>query len=209
MPPDAGRPQIGDVAPVFALASVQGGTVELAAYRDRRNVIVWFSRGFTCPFCLDYMDGIRAGYQDLVGVETEVIQIAPNMLASARSFFGTSPAPFPLVCDPDKRLYAVYGLGDRGAREASRTAVVSFSYAVSKGEGGTWVKGAYHDVLNRNFLRRLHHHAMTAIEQGLFVLDKHGIIRHVSVVGPIDPVPKAGRLAELVRDHCGSEPRPA
>ena len=113
------------------------------------------------------MDGIREGYQNLVGVETEVIQIAPNMLASARSFFGTSPAPFPLVCDPDKRLYAVYGLGDRGALEATRTAVVSFSYAVSQGEGSTWVKGAYLDVLNRNFLRRLHHHAMTAIARQL------------------------------------------
>jgi len=209
MPSDAGRPKVGDVAPVFALASVQGSTVELAAYRERRNVIVWFSRGFTCPFCLDYMDGIREGYQDLVGVETEVIQIAPNMLASARSFFGTSPAPFPLVCDPDKRLYAVYGLGDRGALEATRTAVVSFSYAVSQGEGGTWVKGAYHDVLNRNFLRRLHHHAMTAIEQGVFVLDKDGVIRHLSIVGQIDPVPKASRLAELVREHCLPQPRPA
>ena len=155
------------------------------------------------------MGGIREGYQNLVGVETEVIQIAPNMLASARSFFGTSPAPFPLVCDPDKRLYAVYGLGDRGALEATRTAVVSFSYAVSQGEGSTWVKGAYLDVLNRNFLRRLHHHAMTAIEQGLFVVDKQGVIRHVSVVGPIDPVPKADRLAELVREHCATQSSPA
>ena len=50
---------------------------------------------------------------------------------------------------------------------------------------------------------------MTAIEQGLFVVDKHGVIRHVSVVGPIDPVPKAGRLAELVREHCVPQPRPA
>ena len=32
---------------------------------------------------------------------------------------------------------------------------------------------------------------MTAIEQGLFVIDKQGIIRHVIVVGPIDPVPAA------------------
>jgi putative peptide zinc metalloprotease protein len=209
MPPDAGRPLVGDVAPVFALASVQGSTVELAAYRGHRNVVVWFSRGFTCPFCLGYMDGIREGYQNLVGVETEVIQVAPNMLASARSFFGNSPAPFPLVCDPDKRLYAVYGLGDRGALEATRTAVVSFSYAVSQGEGSTWVKGAYVDGLNRNFLRRLHHHAMTAIEQGVFVVDKQGIIRHVSVVGPIDPVPKADRLAELVREHCTVPSSPA
>ena len=111
MPPDTGRPTIGDVAPVFALASVQGSTVELAAYRGHRNVVVWFSRGFTCPFCLGYMDGIREGYQDLVGVETEVIQVAPNMLASARSFFGELAGALPARVRP--RQAALRGLRSR------------------------------------------------------------------------------------------------
>src|SRR5215475_14651648 len=105
------------------------------------------------------------GYEELLGAGTEIIQVGPNLLQAARIFFGHSPTPYPFVCAPDKRLFAVYGLGDRGALEATRSAVVSFSYAVSQGEGSTWGKGAYHDVLNRNFLRRLHHHAMTAIEQ--------------------------------------------
>jgi hypothetical protein len=43
----------------------------------------------------------------------------------------------------------------------------------------------------------------------VFVVDKQGIIRHVSVVGPIDPVPKADRLAELVREHCTVQSSPA
>jgi len=209
VPPVVERPAVGTQAPLFSLPSVRGPMVGLAAYRQRRNVVVWFSRGFTCPFCRVYTDNIRTGYEALLASDTEVIQIAPNLLESARRYFGPDPLPFPFVCDPDKRLYAVYGLGDRGALEATRTAVVSFSYAVSQGEGSTWVKGAYLDVLNRNFLRRLHHHAMTAIEQGLFVVDKQGVIRHVSVVGPIDPVPKADRLAELVREHCATQSSPA
>jgi hypothetical protein len=49
----------------------------------------------------------------------------------------------------------------------------------------------------------------STIEQGLFVVDKQGVIRHVSVVGPIDPVPKADRLAELVREHCATQSSPA
>jgi peroxiredoxin len=202
MPLGLAPPTVGEPAPLFSLPSLLGRTVELSAYRGLRNVIVWFSRGFTCPFCLEYMNGIRDGYGELLADHTEVIQIAPNLYESAKRFFRDTPAPFPFVCDPDKRLYAVYGLGDRGALVASRTAVVSFSRAVAKGDGGTWVRGAWLDVANRNFVRRLHHHAMTALEQGLFFIDRQGIVRHRLVVGPIDSVPGAAALAALTRAHC-------
>jgi peroxiredoxin len=196
------RPAIGDTAPLFALPSLSGVTVDLASYRGRSNVVVWFSRGFTCPFCRVYTDGVRAGYEALRAAETEVIQVAPNLLNSARRYFGESILPFPFVCDPDKRLYAVYGLGDLRALEATRTAVVSFAHAFTHGDSVNQFRGAWFDVMNRNFVRRLHHHAMTAQEQGLFLIDKDGVIRHTAVVGPIDPVPDGAQLADLVRAHC-------
>ena len=173
------------------------------AYRGRRNVIVWFSRGFTCPFCRGYMQGIIEGYQGLLAAEAEVIQVAPNLLEAARSFFRPAPVPYPVVCDPDKRLYAVYGLGDRGALVATRTGLVSFARAFTTGDGGPQIRGAWLDVVNRNFVRRLHHHAMTAVEQGLYVVDKAGVIRYRTVVGPVDTVPGGPALAALVTAHCG------
>lgn len=190
------------MAPVFALPSLRGAMVDLASYRGRRNVVVWFSRGFTCPFCRVYTDGMRAGYEALRTADTEIIQVAPNLLDSARRFFAQSPLPYPFVCDPDKRLYAVYGLGDVGALEATKTAVVSFAHAFAHGDTRNQIRGAWFDVANRNFLRRLHHHAMTAQEQGMFLVDKDGVIRSVSVVGPIDPLPGGAELAELARQHC-------
>jgi peroxiredoxin len=207
MLPDAPASIVGSTAPLFGLRSVQGTTVELAAYRGRVNVVLWFSRGFTCPFCRTYMDGIASGYGELRHGGVEVIQIAPNLLESARTYFRDSPTPFPFVCDPDKRLYAVYGLGDRGALEATRTALVSFSHAFTHGDTGPQLRGAWLDVMNRNFLRRLHHHAMTAVEQGIFLVDRQGLIRHASVVGPIDPVPTAGELSALIDAHCADEAR--
>jgi peroxiredoxin len=204
------RPSVGQLAPVFALPSLRGSMVDLASYRGRRNVVVWFSRGFTCPFCRVYTDGMRAGYQRLREADTEIIQVAPNLLDSARRFFASSPLPFPFVCDPDKRLYAVYGLGDVGALEATRTAVVSFAHAFTHGDTGNQLRGAWLDVMNRNFVRRLHHHAMTAQEQGMFLIDKQGVIRSVTVVGPIDPVPGGAELAALARRTCAAEaPVPA
>src|SRR6266850_337359 len=94
----APRIGVGEPAPLFALPSIQGATVDLAAYRGRFNVVVWLSRGFTCPFCLMYMDGIRAGYERLVGTGTEVIQVAPNLLDSAREFFAGSTASTATSC---------------------------------------------------------------------------------------------------------------
>jgi peroxiredoxin len=196
------RPSVGETAPQFSLPSLSGATVDLASYRGHSNVVVWFSRGFTCPFCRVYTDGVRAGYEALRAAETEVIQVAPNLLNSARRYFGESILPFPFVCDPDKRLYAVYGLGDLRALEATRTAVVSFAHAFTHGDSVNQFRGAWFDVMNRNFVRRLHHHAMTAQEQGLFLIDKEGVIRHTAVVGPIDPVPDGTQLADLARAHC-------
>jgi peroxiredoxin len=197
------------MAPRFVLPSLRGDVVDLGAYRGRCNVVVWFSRGFTCPFCRAYTDGMRAGYEALRAADTEIIQVAPNLMDSARRFFAQAPLPFPFVCDPDKRLYAVYGLGNLGALEATRSAVVSFAHAFTQGDTGPQLRGAWLDVVNRNFVRRLHHHAMTAQEQGLFLIDRQGVIRHVTVVGPLDPVPGGARLAALARDHCGAPPVPA
>jgi peroxiredoxin len=190
------------MAPAFSLPSLRGSVVDLAAYRGRCNVVVWFSRGFTCPFCRVYTDSMRAGYTALRAAETEIIQVAPNVLESARRFFAQAPLPFPFVCDPDKRLYAVYGLGDVGALEATRTAVVSFAHAFTHGDATNQIRGAWFDVMNRNFVRRLHHHAMTAQEQGMFLVDRLGIIRDIRVAGPIDPVPGGAELAELARRRC-------
>jgi peroxiredoxin len=191
------------------LPSLSGAEVDLASYRGRSNVVVWFSRGFTCPFCRIYTDGVRASYGALQAVDTEVIQVAPNLLESARRYFGESILPYPFVCYPDKRLYAVYGLGDRRALEATRTAVVSFAYAFTHGDSVNQIRGAWFDVVNRNFLRRLHHHAMTAHEQGIFVIDKDGVLRHLTVLGPIDPVPSGADLATLARTCCAPPPVPA
>jgi peroxiredoxin len=203
------RPSVGQTAPLFSLPSLSGSTVDLAGFRGRSNVVLWFSRGFTCPFCRVYTDGVRAGYGALQAADTEVIQVAPNLLESARRYFGESILPFPFVCDPDKRLYAVYGLGDLRALEATRTAVVSFAHAFTHGDAVNQIRGAWFDVMNRNFLRRLHHHAMTAHEQGIFLVDKEGVIRHLTIVGPIDLVPDGVELADLARTHCGPAPVPA
>jgi hypothetical protein len=100
------------------------------------------------------MQGVIEGYQNLLAQATEVIQVTPNLLESARRFFRPDPVPYPVVCDPDKRLYAVYRLGHRGVLAATRAGVVSFAVSFTTGDIGSQLRGAWHDVVNRNFLPR-------------------------------------------------------
>jgi peroxiredoxin len=193
---------VGHKAPDFSLPSIQGETISLADYAGRRNVLMWFSRGFTCNFCRGHMQTIATGYDKLLENGVEIIQVAPNLLDTAKRYFEPNMPRHPFICDPDKRLYGVYDLGDRGSLEATRNTVVSFSTAFMSGSGVETVRASWMDVMNRNFIRRLHHHALTAVAQGVFVIDKESIIRYRLVVGPIETIPSAEELLSLVEALC-------
>lgn len=189
----------GKIAPDFSLPSVQGENVSLSQYKESCHVILWFSRGFTCNFCRGYMDQIISHYDALRENEIEIIQVGPNLLQSARTFFA-EPPPYPFVCDPDKRLYAVYGMGDSGVLQAARNAVVSHATSAVSGELGTTLRGSFLDIANRNFLHRLHHHALTAIEQGVFIIDKSGVIRYSQRVGSLEKIPTGEELLAISQE---------
>ena len=195
---------VGDPAPHFTLPAIQGGQVSLADYHGRSRIILWFSRGFTCNFCRRYMQLILSRYDEMIAHEIEVVQIAPNLLETARLYFDPA-TPYPFICDPDKRLYAVYGLGDRGVLEAQKNTFISFGTAFLQGEGQETVRSSWLDVMNQNFLRRLHHHALTAIEQGIFIIDKQGIIRCRQVYDPLAPIPTGEELLALTQAVCGHD----
>jgi putative peptide zinc metalloprotease protein len=193
---------VGQEAPGFSLPSIQGETISLDDYKEKRNLLLWFSRGFTCNFCRGHMENIAAGYDMLLENGVEIIQIAPNLLETAQRYFEPNMPRHPFICDPDKRLFGVYNLGDNGSLEATRNTVVSFSTAFMTGVGVETVRASWIDVMNRNFIRRLHHHALTAVAQGLFIIDKASIIRYRLVVSPVETIPTAPELMSLVNAFC-------
>ena len=195
---------VGQEAPGFSLPSIQGETISLEDYKGKRNILLWFSRGFTCNFCRGHMENIAAGYDMLLENGVEIIQIAPNLLDTAQRYFEPNMPRHPFICDPDKRLFGVYNLGDNGSLEATRNTVVSFSTAFMTGVGVETVRASWVDVMNRNFIRRLHHHALTAVAQGLFIIDKSSVIRYRLVISPIETIPTAQELMSLVDALCPS-----
>ena len=190
------KPAVGYEAPDFRLTSILGDVITLANYRQKKRVILWFSRGFTCNYCRGYMESIITHYDHLSAANVEVIQIAPNLLETAQHYF-TAPPPYPFVCDPDKRLYAVYDIGDRGVLEANKNTVVAFSTAFLRGEGPETVRASWIDVANRNFVKRLAHHALSATDQGIFVIDLESNICHREILRSLEKIPTGQELLTL------------
>jgi peroxiredoxin Q/BCP len=198
------KARVGQEAPDFSLPSIQGDTISLADYTGKRNILLWFSRGFTCNFCRGHMENIATGYDMLIDRGVEIIQIAPNLSETAQRYFEAKMPRHPFICDPDKRLFGVYELGDAGSLEATRNTFVSFSTAFMTGVGVETVKASWVDVMNRNFIRRLHHHALTAVAQGLFIIDRNSVIRYRLVISPVETIPTAQELMSLVDALCAA-----
>lgn len=190
------KPIVGYKAPDFKLTTILGETISLENYHQKKRVILWFSRGFTCNYCRSYMDSIISHYDHLKSAGIEILQIAPNLLDTARHYF-TSPPPYPFVCDPDKRLYAIYEIGDKGVLEANKNTVIAFSTAFLQGDGVETVRASWIDVANRNFVKRLAHHALSAVDQGLFVVDLESQIRHRQIIRSLDKIPTGLELLSL------------
>lgn len=57
-----GKPGPGNLAPSLRLPSTRGGTFDLASYRGKQQVLLYFQEGLTCQPCWDQL---RALQQDL------------------------------------------------------------------------------------------------------------------------------------------------
>jgi putative peptide zinc metalloprotease protein len=89
--------KVGDAAPGFALPAAQGRTVDLATYKGR-NVILWFTKGFGCPFCRQQMSQFARAAPRFLDREADVLQITPTPLERARLYARNFKLPFPYLC---------------------------------------------------------------------------------------------------------------
>jgi putative peptide zinc metalloprotease protein len=191
-----GEVTIGSTAPEFELESVQGPIVRLSDYRAKVNVMLWFSRGFTCPFCRRYMAHLDQVYDKFRAANAAVLEVGPNALKPARTYFQRQPLKFPFLCYPSKIIFRQFGLRDLGPIEANKNTIVSFAYAYTHGDGLNTTRLSASDAFTAG-VGRLHHHAFTAMQQGVFIVDRDGIVRYANVFRPLDTIPP---IEEMLRE---------
>lgn len=188
---------VGARAPEIELESVQGPIVRLNDFYGRSNIVLWFSRGYNCPFCRRYMAQLDQAFDRFHMLNTEVLEIGPNVLKPARIYFQRQPIKFPFLCDPTKATYLRFGLRDLGVIEANINTFRSFGWAYTHGDGVNTTRLAAGDTFTEGLLGRLHHHALTAMQQGMFIVDREGILRYANAFKPLDTIPP---IEEILRE---------
>jgi peroxiredoxin len=100
---------IGVMAPDFTLAG-SSGQINLADYRGKQNVVLYFMREFTCKLSRKNVRQLKQMYRTLQSHNTAVLVIGGGSRAEAEQLATTFQTPFPVLADTDREVYHSYGL---------------------------------------------------------------------------------------------------
>ena len=97
----------GKPAPDFTLAADDGSTIRLSDLRGR-NVILFFYPKDDTPGCTLEAQEFRDAYPRFEAIETVVLGISPDGVASHRKFKQKFGLPYPLLADEEHRTAEAY-----------------------------------------------------------------------------------------------------
>ena len=99
--------QEGKAAPAFSLPDANGKKVALKDFKGK-NVIVYFYPKDDTPGWTKEAEGFREMYGEFQKLDTVILGISPDSEVSHQKFIDQIKIPFPLLCDPEKKLMTKY-----------------------------------------------------------------------------------------------------
>ncbi len=194
---------IGQIAPLFRLLSGQGPEVALENYRDKKRVIVWFTKGMGCPFCRRQMSVLAHGYSEFATRDAEILEVTNSTPERARVYAQTFGLRFPYLCDPNNRVRRAWGLGVRSHGPTY--------YAKQLYRGMTAPKVESDYVGQPAKLSELPS-LLADDDMGFFIVDKAGVIRYAlggsyGTASGARPVPSNAEIVAAL-DRCTSTGAP-
>lgn len=112
-------PAVGAVAPAFALRTLEGKTVELAALTAESPVVLVVLRGFPgyqCPLCTRQVHDFVTHAKDFAAKGVRIVMVYPGpaagLQARAKEFLADKawPRDFVFLVDPDYTFTRAYGV---------------------------------------------------------------------------------------------------
>ncbi|MCS7019545.1 MAG: redoxin domain-containing protein [Cytophagales bacterium] len=99
-------------APLFQLKDVFGRLIDLASYEGKRVLIAFF-RHTGCPFCNMRVHVLKKYSQEFSESNLEMIFFFESKEKTIlNSIFHQGLSPIPIISDPEKIWYGIYGLED-------------------------------------------------------------------------------------------------
>lgn len=98
----------GKAAPAFELEDTHGKRVKLSDFKGKHLVLYFYPKDDT-PGCTKEACGFRDMWSEIQALGAVVVGVSPDDGASHRKFVDKFTLPFPLLCDPSKKMMAEYG----------------------------------------------------------------------------------------------------
>jgi peroxiredoxin len=124
-----------------------GKKVELATYRNKKNVVLVVVKGFPnfaaypnqfCPGCLAQVNSLVANYPKFQEKDAEILMLFPGPTDRLPQFLAdgrADPVPFPMLTDKDLKAVTALGIASDAIRQAvpstyilDRQGKVAFAY---------------------------------------------------------------------------------
>lgn len=108
--PSTDGPKVGQPAPAFAAKDQAGKTVQLADYKGKSSVVLYFYPKDDTPGCTAQACSLRDGHGALLAAGAVVLGVSADDEKSHKAFAQKYELPFPILADPDKTIISAYGV---------------------------------------------------------------------------------------------------
>jgi len=102
-------PKIGNMAPLFTLKNEDGKKISLRAFRDKKNVVLYFYPRAMTPGCTVQACGIRDNSKTFNKLDTVVLGVSPDSVNKLNKFINKYDLNFSLLSDEDHAVAGKYG----------------------------------------------------------------------------------------------------
>jgi len=102
--------QIGDPAPDLTLPDIAGRPRRLIEFWRKRPALLLFLRQFGCSCLAERWEKLKEEVGAFEEAGAHVVAVCQAEPERAATVAGRRGYPFPLLCDPDRRAYEIYGL---------------------------------------------------------------------------------------------------
>jgi len=101
--------EAGMMAPEFEVLDSFGNKVNLADYRGKK-VLLSFFRNAACAMCNLRVHQLIGHYEEWKANGLELVTVFVSPQENILQYVGKQDAPFPIIADPEAKLYDLYGL---------------------------------------------------------------------------------------------------
>ncbi len=103
-------PQVGDPAPDVALADTTGGQRRLSEFWKAKPALVLFLRHFGCSCLAERWEKLQQEISDFGVAGAQVVAVCQGEPERTAAVAKRRGYPFPILCDPEREAYQIYGL---------------------------------------------------------------------------------------------------